>query len=420
MDKRHNFVLRTISCISISILFATLFAYLESQVISTLASYLSLAFDALMYLCVIGSIFFLVSHTSSTKFFIATVIFLGKNFVFVFEQLVIALLSLLNIKLVYYFQWTLEVGIFALACLFIYFLFVKNFKGKIEPISYKYTVIFMGLFVSISLLFEASTIMITYKSSQFTLLLAIAELLYFVVMTSFFFFMMKQEENTAMLSVVKQMWNEDRKQYQIQKESMDIINIKCHDLRHQIQNYRDSNEAGNSKGGVDSMMKQLENSIYIYDAVIKTGNEVLDVILSNISLRCQKKEVQLTCMVDGKLMKFMEEADTYSLFGNMLDNALEYEEKVSDQHNRFISLTVKQIQGFAHVHCENYYEGNPTLVKGKIVTTKGDNVNHGFGIKSMEQIVSKYEGRFDILIADDMFQIDIMIPLKESKTNEQA
>lgn len=67
---------------------------------------------------------------------------------------------------------------------------------------------------------------------------------------------------------------------------------------------------------------------------------MLDVILSDYSLRCRKSEVQLTCMADGGKIAFMDELDVYSLFGNMLENALEYEQTVTEKENRFISLTV--------------------------------------------------------------------------------
>jgi len=121
-------------------------------------------------------------------------------------------------------------------------------------------------------------------------------------------------------------------------------------------------------------------------------------------------------MVDGKELLFMDDADIYSLFGNMLDNALEYEEKVSDKTERFISLTLKKVENFAHVHCENYYKDDADHHKKKgFLTTKKDTINHGFGIKSMEQIVDKYQGQFDIIMADDMFQVDIMIPLKDKR-----
>jgi sensor histidine kinase regulating citrate/malate metabolism len=194
----------------------------------------------------------------------------------------------------------------------------------------------------------------------------------------------------------------------MQKESIDIINIKCHDLRHQIQDYR---QQGNL---TDKMMHQLEESIHIYDSVVKTGNEALDVILSSFSLRCQNKQVELTTMADGRGLDFVDEIDMYSLFTNMLDNALEYEETIPEE-SRFISLTVKAFNDFVHIHSENSYLGDKRGKQDELNTSKKDRIYHGFGIKSMKSIVSKYNGQFDVLIADDMFQVDILLPKKGAK-----
>ena len=206
------------------------------------------------------------------------------------------------------------------------------------------------------------------------------------------------------LSVIRSLWNEDRKHYEMQKESMEMINIKCHDLRHQIRRLRESGSVGEDE------MREIENSVYIYDAMFRTGSEVLDVVLSDYSLRCRKSEVMLTCMADGEKIAFMDEMDVYSLFGNMLENALEYEQTVPVKENRFISLTVRAVKGGVSVHTENYFEGDVRVEGGVVETSKKDKNNHGFGMKSMRKIVEKYGGTMDVVIADDMFQVDIRLP----------
>ncbi len=215
------------------------------------------------------------------------------------------------------------------------------------------------------------------------------------------------------LSVIRSLWNEDRKHYEMQKESMEMINIKCHDLRHQIRRLRESDSPASKRA-----MEEIENSIYVYDSMFRTGSEVLDVILSDYSLRCRKSEVQLTCMADGGKISFMDEMDVYSLFGNMLENALEYEQTVSDKEKRFISLTVRSENDGVRIHAENHYEGD--AVTGEPGgTSKKDKSNHGFGIKSMKKIVEKYNGKTDILIADDMFQVDILLPARNGNGGKE-
>ena len=46
------------------------------------------------------------------------------------------------------------------------------------------------------------------------------------------------------------------------------------------------------------------------------------------------------------------------------------------------------------------------------VTTKHDKKNHGFGIKSIDYAVKKYNGMITFGVENDMFEIKILIPMK--------
>lgn len=78
-------------------------------------------------------------------------------------------------------------------------------------------------------------------------------------------------------------------------------------------------------------MDEIEKSVSLYDANVKTGNTVLDTILTEKSLLCYKKGIILSCVADGENIAFMEDADVYSLFGNALDNAIEAVLKLEEQ-----------------------------------------------------------------------------------------
>ena len=158
------------------------------------------------------------------------------------------------------------------------------------------------------------------------------------------------------------------------------------------------------------MIDEIEKVVKVYDSNISTDNEVLDVILSDMALRCQCNDIQFTCMVDGKQLSFMEEVDVYSLMGNMLENAFEYECKVQPSSDRFISVVIREIAEGVSIHVENYYIGDAVVENGIVETTKEDKNFHGFGMLSMKKHVEKYAGRLEVMIEDEMFQVDILIP----------
>lgn len=63
----------------------------------------------------------------------------------------------------------------------------------------------------------------------------------------------------------------------------------------------------------------------------KTGNKVLDTVLTTKSLYCNKHGIIFTCVADGTLLDFMDVMDICSIFGNALDNAIECEMKIPEK-----------------------------------------------------------------------------------------
>ena len=151
-----------------------------------------------------------------------------------------------------------------------------------------------------------------------------------------------------------------------------------------------------------------------YDSAVRTGNEALDTILTEKRLTCANEGITLSCVADGAALGFMRDADIYSLFGNALDNAIEAARKLEAPSLRSISLVVRQAAGVASIHVENRYASEPLIGQdGSIVSSKGDEANHGFGLRSMRLTVESYGGTLATLLdrRGRIFHINAMIPL---------
>ena len=135
-----------------------------------------------------------------------------------------------------------------------------------------------------------------------------------------------------------------------------------------------------SKEGIDrKYLEELQKSISFYSSMASTNNVPLDTVLTDKSLFCTKNGIRLTYMIQGEDISFLSAADIYSLFGNALDNAIEY----------VLTLTSAAIPK----------------------TTKADPYQHGFGIKSIRQIAKKYGGSVSILTDNNLFTLSILIPI---------
>lgn len=196
------------------------------------------------------------------------------------------------------------------------------------------------------------------------------------------------------------------KNYQLSKENIDMVNQKYHDLKHQINLLKTQAYVGKST----SYLEKMERDIRVYETQNKTGNQILDAVLTNKAMICQNKEIELKFIVDGGALSFMEDMDVSALFGNMLDNAIESAEKQQEKQKRLIWLYVTKEKQFVRIRTENYCDEKVRFKNGMPVTTKKDRRLHGYGMKSIKSTVEKYHGSVVAAQENNWFELKILLP----------
>ena len=207
--------------------------------------------------------------------------------------------------------------------------------------------------------------------------------------------------------LIKYILSEREKEFKFAEATAELISIKAHDLKHQVAALR--------KGGeeAEKVLSEIEGVIQSYNTVVTTGNAVIDVILSEKWLYCDKHNIKLSCTVDPKVLDMLSQSDLYSLLGNILDNSIEAVAQIEDSNKRVISFKVFEKSGMAFVSTENYYEGQIKMNRDNLpYTSKKDKRDHGYGMKSIKMIIGKYDGSLNIDAKDNIFVLNIMIPIK--------
>lgn len=176
-------------------------------------------------------------------------------------------------------------------------------------------------------------------------------------------------------------------QIEMLRKNMDIVNIKCHDMKHQIRNLL------KDKNIDEHYISEVNKVISIYDTAISTGNEHLNALLSQKMLFCGRDKINLSCMIDGAAIAFMEPEDMNSFFGNAIDNAMEALLNEPEE-NRFIRVLSSRQGSYVTVTIENYCTRTIQFARdGLPLTSKEDKDHHGFGVKSIAMIANKYGGK---------------------------
>ncbi len=194
--------------------------------------------------------------------------------------------------------------------------------------------------------------------------------------------------------------------YRNYQTTFDMINMKYHDLKHQIAGLRADMSSEERQKWIDTMERELES----YRPELQTGNSVLDTLIAGKMMTCQSNNIKVTCVADGNVLDFMHVADICTIFGNALDNAIESVTLIEDPEKRLIHIQVAPKKNFVLIQVNNYCESGIKIKNGYPVTTKADKSNHGFGIKSIKYTAEKYHGTVTFDLKKNWFELKILIP----------
>jgi hypothetical protein len=226
-----------------------------------------------------------------------------------------------------------------------------------------------------------------------------------VLLTQFMIYQLKFiniQKNEAQLLLA-----EREKQFEQNKEAISIINKKSHDLKHQILALK-----GMESEEQDEALKEVYESVNVYDSSFNTGNEVLDTILTQKKLLADKERISITSIIDGKALDCLDKLDLYVLFGNALDNAIEASEKLKNKEERLISINIKEVKGFLSIQIENTFNGELHMQGEGLTTSKKNSAYHGYGFQSIKDIATKYHGVAEYHVDKNVFILQILIPEK--------
>lgn len=202
------------------------------------------------------------------------------------------------------------------------------------------------------------------------------------------------------LKKVNYLWETDKKRYELSNSFAEMVNNKYHDLKHILRRVADK-----GSGEIEGELEEISSA---FNLIKSTGSKALDAVLTEKSLQCGNSGIRLDFMCDLSSPLPLQEMEIYSLFGNLLDNAIEAQGNV-DPGSRAVSLSISSKGDFILVNVQNFYKGELTFREGLPQTTKGDGYYHGYGLKSVSALVKKHEGKMKIRAENGIFSVDIVL-----------
>lgn len=208
--------------------------------------------------------------------------------------------------------------------------------------------------------------------------------------------------------------SQEKKQQELSRETIEVIEMKCHDLKQQISTLR-----GMDAEERDKRIGDIEKAVMIYGNIAKTGNAALDVVLTEKCLLCEKYKIKFTYIADGQSLDAFDPVDVSSLFGNAIDNAIECVSRY-DEEKRIIRLNVSTTRGYLRIRLENYCGHEVEFDGGLPVTSKPDKAFHGFGVRSIKFIAEKCGGSLVVGQDGELFTLNVLLPLSRGGAMNNA
>lgn len=231
----------------------------------------------------------------------------------------------------------------------------------------------------------------------------------FVILINLYLFYMldtfaENRELKYKLALYEQQAQSNYEYYAKQVESYKKAMAVIHDIR---KHMRVMEELKKSDASLEmkSYMDSFENMIAPLVVRQYCSNSILNIIINDKIDYCEKRGIHLEADIQEVFIDYMKPIDITTLFGNILDNAIEASEKTEEKS---IILKIHPFNEFTYLQLSNSFSGEiKWSSKGKPLTSKGE--QHGIGLENVEKVLEVYNGNMQFTVEEQIFTVEIMI-----------
>lgn len=208
------------------------------------------------------------------------------------------------------------------------------------------------------------------------------------------------------LAAMDEVLHRQYEQYKRSKEGIRLINSRYHELKIQIADIR----AERDRAKQDAALARMESGLRQYEAENKTGNPVLDTLLTAKSMDCQQRGINMTSVADGSQLGFLSTRELCTLVGAPLDNAIESVLAEPDPERRLLRVAIYNQSGCVMLRFENYC-AQPVEMGADGLPVH--NAHGGYDLQGVQAAAQRHDGTMTLHWADGWFTLRILLPVPE-------
>lgn len=214
---------------------------------------------------------------------------------------------------------------------------------------------------------------------------------------------LNQKQDYDILEMMNQYYEQD---LEASKSRYEQISMMKHDMRNMLlvlDQLLLEERAEEARKLLDSHIERIDK---LYQ-IVKTDNHLVNAILNQKLSEAKEKGMEVRCVI---LTTFagIENKDICNLFGNLLDNAIEANEKRTD--TAWLELICEGDEKELELICRNSTEKDLRIRNNELPMTRKDRRFHGYGVRIIQETVERYHGRITYVSGDG--EIEALVTLK--------
>ncbi len=187
------------------------------------------------------------------------------------------------------------------------------------------------------------------------------------------------------------------------------IRQQKHEMRGHLMNIRGLSHSG-EYASLEDYISRIDESMSDFELTLQTGNPVTDVIVNDTRRRSLDLGVHFQVDFHYPEPGAYDAFDVGIILQNLLQNAIEACEKVSEGE-RLIVLTGKRKGHFFLIEVKNSFMGEVVFGQdGLPVTTKTEDAPmHGLGLSNVRRVAEKYMGELELTTHQREFSATVLL-----------
>lgn len=259
----------------------------------------------------------------------------------------------------------------------------------------------IGIYLTSVMLFMMDKEYRSYKDIA-AIVLSISSIVFIMIC---FWLMSSQNKNDHLKrenEITQQLLRSQEKYYTMLLKKEEETKRFRHDIRNHLYcmktlyDNNDFQQLGDYFEKMNIELKELNTGIH-------TGNNLIDVILNDISSKYTEVKIEWKGLLEPNLR--IAQMDLCIVFSNLLSNAFE---AADNCENKKVDVYIKKLSSNLLINIANTALNEPVIKDNEFVSSKKEN-GHGYGVKNIKECLKKYSGCMDCRYENGMFITDLVI-----------